>query len=310
MGTPDTPTAMQLEFRPKSRVNPQSVHLSQFARNVTAQHGEDGIIEKIFEIVPPANRWCLEIGAFDGKVLSNTWNLIVNRGWNGVLVEGRRMLYQKLAVRFSADNPDVEGRCRDKVTLIHEYATFEGRSSLDGLLARAGAPTDLDFISIDIDSNDWHLWASMKAYQPRVVLIEFNATIPNDVYFVQARDVKVTQGCSLLALIELGKQKGYELVATTDANAFFVREELFGAFGIADNDIDSMYFFPHLQSRLFQGFDGELIVAGYRTLHWPNLPFTQEDIQVLPKALRRYGMTVTDSIPDVRVEMDDLDQRK
>jgi hypothetical protein len=301
---------MQLEFRPKSRVNPQSVYLSQFRRNVTAQDGEDGIIEKIFEIVPPANRWCLEIGAFDGKLLSNTWNLIVNRGWNGVLVEGRGVLYQQLAARFSADNPDVEGRCSDKAMLIHEYATFEGPSCLDGLLARAGAPTDLDFISIDIDSNDWHLWASMKAYQPRVVLIEFNATIPNDVYFVQARDVKVAHGCSLLALIELGKQKGYELVATTVANAFFVRKDLFAAFGIADNDIDSMYFFPLLQSRLFQGFDGELIVAGYRRLHWLNLPFTQEDIQVLPKALRRYGMTVTDTVPDVRVEIDDLDPRE
>lgn len=297
---------MQIEFRPRSRVNPQSARLSQFARNVTSQDGEDGIIEKIFEIVRPANKYCAEIGAFDGKLLSNTWNLVVNHGWHGVLIEGRNMLYQQLAKRFSSRNPEIEGRFSDKVTLIHQYAAFEGERSLDGILAQSHAPKDLDFISIDIDSNDWHLWESMKVYEPRAVLIEFNATIPNDVYFVQARDFNVNQGCSLLALIELGKRKGYELIATTIANAFFVRKELFPAFGIGDNDIDAMYFNAHLQSRLFQGFDGELIVAGYQKLHWQNLPFTQEDIQVLPKSLRRYGMMFADSIPDARAEMEAL----
>jgi hypothetical protein len=300
---------MQIEFRPRSRLVAKSAYLSQFASNVTSQDGEDGIIQKIFEIVPPANRHCLEIGAFDGKLLSNTWNLVVNRGWKAVLVEGRGMLYQRLAERFSSANPEVEGRFSDKVTLLHRYATFDGPGSLDNLLARAKAPRDLDFVSIDIDSNDWHLWDSMTVYQPRVVLIEFNATIPNDVYFVQARDMNVAQGCSLLALIELGKRKGYELVATTTGNAFFVRKALYPAFGIADNDIDSMYFVPHLQSRLFQGFDGELILAGYQKLHWPNLPFTQEQIQVLPKALRRYGMIFTDSLPDARAEVDALERK-
>lgn len=300
---------MQIEFRPRSRIDPRSAYLSQFARNVTSQDGEDGIIEKIFALVRPANKCCVEIGAFDGKLLSNTWNLIINQGWHGVLIEGRNMLYQRLVERFSSRNPEVEGRFSDKVTLIHQYAAFEGASSLDGMLAQTNVPRDLDFISIDIDSNDWHLWDSMKVYQPRAVMIEFNATIPNDVYFVQARDFNVAQGCSLLALIDLGKRKGYELIATTTANAFFVRKELFPAFGIADNDIDSMYFQAHLQSRLFQGFDGELIVAGYRKLHWQNLPFTQEDIQVLPKALRRYGMVFSDSLPDVRAEIEALESK-
>jgi hypothetical protein len=301
---------MHNEFRPRSRVDPRSAYLSQFARNVTSQDGEDGITEKVFEIMAPANRYCVEIGAFDGKYLSNTWNLIVNHGWHGVLIEGRAMLYQQAAARFSPTNPEVEGRFSDKVTLIHEYAAFEGARSLDAMLARARVPRDFDFISIDIDSNDWYLWDSMTVYQPRAVLIEFNATIPNDVCFVQERDFNVNQGCSLLALIELGKRKGYELVATTIGNAFFVRKEAFAAFGIADNDIDAMYFFPHLQSRLFQGYDGELIVSGYRKLHWPNLPFTQEDIQVLPKVLRRYGMMATDSLLDARTQMQASDEVK
>jgi hypothetical protein len=294
---------MPIEFRPRSRVNPRSAYLTGSARNVTSQDGEDGIIEKIFEIAGPANRHCLEIGAFDGKLLSNTWNLIVNNGWQGVLIEGRGMLFEQLRQRFSPQNPEAEGRVADKVTLLHAYAGLEGAHSLDSLLARANTPKDIDFVSIDIDSNDWYLWESLTVHRPRVVMIEFNATVPNDVYFVQERDFRINQGCSLLALIELGKRKGYELVATSTANAFFVRAELFPAFGIEDNDIDSMYFNGHLLTRLFQGYDGELILAGYQELHWPKLPFTSADIQVLPKALRRYGTMFVDSQASVRSEM-------
>lgn len=299
---------MQVEFRPRSRVKPESTYLLQYARIVTSQYGEDGILEKIFEIIPPANQYCVEIGAFDGKLLSNTWNLIVHHGWHGVMIEGRNLLFQQLRDRYSPENPEIEGRHSQNVTLIHEYAAFEGEKSLDGLLAKANVPKDFDFISIDIDSNDWHLWDSLKVYQPRLVMIEFNATIPNDVYFVQTRDFNVTQGCSLLALIELGKQKGYELIVCTTANAFFVRQDLFAAFNIADNDIDSMYYNAELQTRLFQGYEGELILAGYQNLHWPNLPFCQADIQVLPKSLREYGMRFVDTLPDARAEMAHSDQ--
>lgn len=299
---------MKIEFRPRSRVKPESTYLLQYARIVTSQYGEDGILEKIFEIIQPANQYCVEIGAFDGKLLSNTWNLIVNHGWHGVMIEGRNLLFQQLRDRYSPDNLEIEGRCSRNVTLIHEYAAFEGEKSLDNLLKKANVPQDLDFISIDIDSNDWHLWDSLKIYQPRLVMIEFNVTIPNDVYFVQTRDFNVTQGCSLLALIELGKQKGYELIVCTTANAFFVRKDLFPAFNIADNDIDSMYYNSDLQTRLFQGYDGELILAGYQKLHWPNLPFYSEDIQVLPKSLRQYGMQFVDTLPDARAEMASSDQ--
>ena len=36
-------------------------------------------------------------------------------------------------------------------------------------------------------------------------MIEFNQSIPNDVYFVQDADPAVHHGSSLLAMIELGK---------------------------------------------------------------------------------------------------------
>ena len=66
-----------------------------------------------------------------------------------------------------------------------------------------------------------------------------NSTIPfpNEVSFVQPADPKISQGSSLLALVELGKEKGYELVCVEGVNAFFVKSQYFPLFEIADNSV-------------------------------------------------------------------------
>ena len=139
--------------------------------------------------------------------------LIANHDWSGVLIEGTG------AYRKIADNhPENE-----KVHAINEFATVEGSTSLDNLLARTPIPKEFDLLCLDIDGNEWHVWDSLKQYEPKVVCVEFNPTVPNDVYFVQDLDFDVRQGNSLLALIELGKRKGYELVAATAWDGIFVR---------------------------------------------------------------------------------------
>jgi hypothetical protein len=275
---------MQIRIKRQSFVKPASAFLREFHRNVTSQLGEDGIIEKIFEIMGATNRYCVEFGAWDGKLYSNSWNLLKNGGWRGLLIEADTEKYAELAAEYA-------GRA-DVVTRNLRVAT-EGPQSLDAILAEAGAPSDLDFLCIDIDGNDWHIWNALKDFAPRLVAVEFNPSIPNDVIFVQDDDPSVNHGSSLLALIELGKAKGYELVATTDCNAFFVPKALFPAFGIADNGIYAMHDPMYFESRLFQLYDGTLVLTGCKRLLWSNVTIEQEDIQVLPKALRKYGGAVT-----------------
>jgi hypothetical protein len=51
--------------------------LLKYQSNVTSQNGEDGIIQHIFKVLPPAqNRYCVEFGAWDGMHLSNCFNLV------------------------------------------------------------------------------------------------------------------------------------------------------------------------------------------------------------------------------------------
>jgi len=78
---------MILQSRRKSRINPKSAFLQDVRKDVMTQRGEDGIIEKIFEIVGATNRYCVEFGAWDGKLYSSTWNMLNNHDWHGLLFE-------------------------------------------------------------------------------------------------------------------------------------------------------------------------------------------------------------------------------
>jgi hypothetical protein len=268
-----------IQHIPASRVRPDCAYLRGFAANVTSQFGEDGIIARILEIAGTTNRYACEFGAWDGKHFSNTWNLIARHGWRGLLIEGDRD-------RFAALQQTYAGR--SDVRLLNAMVAIQGERSLDSLLAAAGAPRDLDVLSIDVDGVDWHLWNTLVIHRPRVLVIEINPTIPNDVIFIQDPDPAVNQGASLRAMVELGKRKRYELVATTLCNALFVDAQLFPRFSIPDNSVDTMHELGSLETKIFQLYDGTLMLAGYQRLNWHNLPIEVEKIQVLPPQMRRF----------------------
>ncbi|WP_306533879.1 hypothetical protein [Geobacter sp.] len=258
----------------------ENSYLTKYTKRITSEYGEDGVIEKILEIIGEGDKWCVEFGAGDGKSGSNSWNLITNRGWSGVLIEASDNLYNKLCYEYK-DNKNV--------IALNRMVGFESPDKLDDIFAETPMPTSFELLSIDIDGNDYHVWESVRLYSPKLVVIEFNPTIPNDIEFVQPRDMQVNQGSSLLSLTKLGKEKGYELVAALDCNAFFVKKELFGLFNIQDNS-------PHAvrkvtkcwETRMFQLYDGILVLDGCKRLIWHGIDIDQEKIQPLPKFLRRY----------------------
>lgn len=257
-------------------LNPDQWLLS-YAGNVYSQTGEDGILAKISDILGIASGWCVEFGAGDGKHLSNTRNLIVNHGWSGVLIEADKNKCRQLRETY-AGTPGV-------VTL-REYVTYTGESSLDVILANTPLPQDFDLLSIDIDGNDYHIWDSLWGYQPKVVCIEHNPTIPNDVEFVQPRAMAVYQGSSALALRKLGKAKGYALVAQTRLNSIFVQEDYFESFGIQDNSLDRLWPKENKFLQVYVLYDGTLVLHGPTQLPWHGVSIRPDRLQVLPRPLR------------------------
>lgn len=236
-------------------------------------------MEKIFQTIKPNSRYCVEFGAWDGKYLSNCWNLIANEGWSGAFIEGSETKFNDLLVTHGENQ---------NVTCINKYVDYEGRNNLDGILSSTNCPQDFDLLSIDVDGADYFIWESLSEYRPSVVVIEFNPTVPNDIIFVQAKDNSVNQGCSLLALILLGKEKGYELICCTAWNAFFVKTELYAEFRIPDNSIQCMYL-PYLDGRIFHGYDSYVYVVGMQMLLWSGIQVSSEDFQVVPQSIRRFS---------------------
>jgi hypothetical protein len=169
---------------------------------------------------------------------------------------------------------------------------FSKADSLDTLLSRCEIPKNFDLLSIDIDGNDYYAWEAVDAYRPKLVVIEFNPTIANATLFVQEKKGGRRQGASPASLVELGRRKGYELIATTYLNLLFVASEHYAAFGIADNSLALMRDDSGVP-RIFVGYDGHVFLShgersGFISLPWHGLRLKEPDAQVLPERLQKY----------------------
>jgi hypothetical protein len=250
-----------------------------FLRNVTSQSGEDGILERALAIIGANQGWCVEFGAWDGVHLSNTNNLIANLGFSAVLIEGDASRFQALQLAF---------RGNERVKTLNRFVGFDRTSGLDAILQATPIPTTFDVLSIDIDGNDYHVWSAVENYRAKLVVIEYNPSIPDPVHFVQPPDPAITQGCSLLSLCRLAAKKHYELIAITASNAIFVDAPYLPRFGIPDNSIDALRIGAPPFSYLFQGYDGSIHLAGNDRLIWHNVRLDASKMQQIPRLFRKY----------------------
>lgn len=191
--------------------------LYDYRKNINSQHGEDGIIQKIFEIIGTRSKVCIEFGAWDGFHLSNTAALWAN-SWKGILIEADESKYSQLIENVKSYN----------CVPIHAFVGTGQEDSLEAILQKNGINESIDLLSIDIDGNDYYIFQSLNQLKPRVIICEYNPTMPAhiDIYPENPNYI----GCSVAALIRVAETKGYRLVALTEVNAFFVIDEEFDKF--------------------------------------------------------------------------------
>ncbi len=262
----------------------QSRWLSRYASDVTSQFGEDGIIAKALSLLPQRTSWCVEFGAWDGKHYSNTYNLVQSHNYRGVFIEPDPVKFRDLLRTHGASGRNV---------LINSFVGFTRSDCLDVLLSRCDIPKEFDFLSIDIDGNDYYTWEALEEYRPKLVLIEFNGTLSNSALFVQRKKQGVTHGSSPASLVELACRKGYQLVACTSTNLLFVVAEHFGAFDIADNSLAVMRDDSDVP-QIFVGYDGHVFLSqasrlGSIALPWHNeLELKEAGVQALPRLLQKH----------------------
>jgi hypothetical protein len=199
--------------------------LTRYGYKSTSQNDEDGILDEIFRRIGTTNRFFIEFGVETG-IENNTLALLLG-GWRGLWLEGDPAA--QLAVRDGFRSALSEG-------LLQLEGGFVTAENIEDLLAKGSVPEEPDLLSIDIDGNDYWVWKAIRRFRPRVVVIEYNASLGRSARSVMQYDPTtrwdetIRFGASLGALEDLGREKGYALVGCglTGVNAFFVREDCVG----------------------------------------------------------------------------------
>lgn len=198
------------------------LRLPRYAFQVNSQNGEDGIIQEIFRRIGTIDRVFLEIGIGDG--VENNTAFLLSQGWRGFWIDGNDAFQRNLS-----DRDDL----KDCLTSRCELVTQE---NIVDLLRQMHVPSQFDFLSLDVDQNTFYIWQAMQAFRPRVIAVEYNASVPPPIDWKaryqpdRAWDGTQNFGASLKALEHLARQQGYSLVGCdfNGVNAFFVQDDLVG----------------------------------------------------------------------------------
>jgi hypothetical protein len=218
--------SLRMQYQALARSGGPLPALSDVEFKCYSQNGEDGILLYLFSLLGTTNRRVVEVCAGHGMEC-NAANLIVNHGWEALLLDGDDDLLA-LGRAFYA-------KCRTTSlwppTLAQAWITAENVNEVVGAHFRG----PIDLLSLDLDGNDYWVWRALDCITPRVVVLEFNAGIgPDDSVSMTYQpgfqlDFSVRPyrcGASLAAFVKLGRAKGYRLVGLQSMgfNAFFVRE--------------------------------------------------------------------------------------
>lgn len=202
--------------------------LRDYAADVFSQNGEDGMIAEILRRLSISHGTCVEFGAHDGHTNSNTARLWRDLRWRAALVEADADRHALLTERI---------RGRDCVALLRTV-TVDGHDRIDRILVDAGYPLDVDVLSIDIDGDDLAILRDLGDLRARVVICEYNPTMPWHIAIEGAPGTAT--GCSLGALVEAARGSGLEIVGVTATNALFVRSEDAGAFADLETSLAAL----------------------------------------------------------------------
>jgi len=210
--------------------------LNDFENKKYSQFREDGITEKIFDIIGFTDKTYLDFGATE--TTNNSEVLHKEHGFRGIL--------------WNCDDISCDYSTIHKETVTNENVLE--------LCKKYNLPKEFDFLSIDIDGNDWYIWKTIcENYKPRVVVIEYNATFPPPedkivVYNPEFDwDLSCYQGASIQSMYNLGKKLGYSIVAAESMgyNLFFIRDDIMLKHDCFYNmnDVNALYRTPKLGHR-------------------------------------------------------------
>lgn len=209
------------------------IDLSLYEKKIFSQHGEDGVTEKIIELLYDNNdnKYYVEFGVENGMEC-NTRVLREIHNWKGLMMDGSNQ--------------------NDTINLQKEFITKE---NIISLFRKYNVPKKINYLCIDIDYNDFYcLKEILKEYICDIIVLEYNAThfADEDKIVMYGHD-KMWDGTnyfggSLLAFYKLCNKYNYSLVYCDNSgtNAFFIHNNLIKSLNFINfNNIDKLYKSPN-----------------------------------------------------------------
>lgn len=209
--------------------NVEEVDLKRYEQSLYSEHGEDGVLSKIFQLIKPTSKFCVNLGAGDEASGSLSF-LLQLQNWNCVLID---KIYENKKSKF--------------------FSEFLMMSNVNDVFEKYQIPEIFDLLCIDLDYNDFYIWKALDPrYTPSVVVISYNAMhMPGEDKIVQylpffCGDATTYFGSGILPLYHLGRMKGYSLAYANGFYLIFIREQLLkdNIWHFKDlNDVEKIYRF-------------------------------------------------------------------
>lgn len=249
-----------------AEIMPDNPALSGWA--AYSQCDEDGIIRECLRRIgesTPLSRTFVEVGCSDG--LENNTHMLLLDGFQGVWIDGSK---EKIGHIRDA----LGGTVFDKLWAIEARVTLDSATRLAERARQFLGVSSLDFLSLDIDGNDWHvLPAFAKTLDPKLVCVEYNAKFPPPSCRVMRYDENHSWvgndyfGASLQSWVDLMAGLGYTLVCCnlSGVNAFFARADVLTAFS------------PYSPAQLYQPPRYSLVKGSKG--HPPSLSWARQQLQ-------------------------------
>ena len=187
--------------------------------------GEVGLVNSVFSLIPPRNRYGIEFGA---RGQGPTWPLRQQHGWQTLLMDS---------------GPDIHPP-------IHKECVT--RENVNELFQRYQVPHEYDFLCIDIDGNDYWVWKAIDEarFYATVVCIEYNCHFPADVAVSVKYNPKSIYrnnryyGASASAMERLARIKGYSLICVEGfMNLWFARDDRLPV-SVRHRPLEDMFHYP------------------------------------------------------------------
>ena len=221
-----------------SRAKEANNPLLRKGRKFFSQNDEDGILLEILKRIEISKNkkypTFIEFGVESGLECNSI--ILLMHGWCGAWVGGSDLAFQ-------IPNPSRLHYSKNWVTLDNIMTIYN--ESL------AALNTDsFDFLSMDLDGNDYHFLKAIvdAGHRPKVIIAEYNAKFPPPINFtIKYDDAHIFNsdyfGASLQTLNNLFAPNGYFLVACniTGSNCFFVDNQFQSAFTDIPSTIDEIF---------------------------------------------------------------------